>query len=131
MVTHMFYGTCHVLFQKWMKKDAYLFVPEIPVLCLCPRGTDLSSSSCETIHLDDIDFISNMSKTFKNNVLAIAFSSCNLLLAFDSKCRRNLWFSEIVIMCLTGTFSHLMFTVFIFMYAEYVAIYSIHVLYEI
>ena len=86
-----------------MKKDAYLFVHEMPVLRLCPRGTDLTSSTCETIHLDDIDFIRNMSKTFKNNVLAITFSSCNLLLAFDSKCRRDLWFSEI--MCLSGTLS--------------------------
>ena len=93
-----------------MKKDAYLFQHEMPTICLFPRGTDLSSSTREMIHLDGIIFIRNVSRFFKNNVLAIAFSSCYLLLSFESKSRRELWFSEI--MYLTGTVivcTHLVF----------------------
>jgi len=85
-----------------MKRDAYLFLHEIPVIHMSPRGTGLSSSKCETVHLDGITFIKTMSLFFKNNVLAIAFSSYTLLLAFESKCRRELWYSET--MYLTGMF---------------------------
>jgi len=83
-----------------VKKDAYLFVHEMPVICISPRKIHPTSSTCETIHLDDIVFIRNMSKAFKNNVLAIAFSSYYLLLAFESQSRRESWFAEI--MYLTG-----------------------------
>ena len=96
------YALCVKLFpQKWVKKDAYLFPHEIPVIHLSPRGTCLSSSTCETVHLDGVTSVRNMSKFFKNNVLVIAFSSSYILLAFESKYRRELWFSEI--MYLTGT----------------------------
>ena len=83
-----------------MKKDAYLFQHEMPVIYLSPRGADLSSSTYETIHLDDITSVWHISKFFKHNVLAIGFSSFYVLIAFESKSQRELWYSEL--MYLTG-----------------------------
>ncbi|XP_065905820.1 uncharacterized protein [Dysidea avara] len=93
--------------KKWMKKDAYLFQHEMPVIYLSPRGADLSSSTYETIHLDDITSVWHISKFFKHNVLAIGFSSFYVLIAFESKSQRELWYSEL--MYLTDIFTLLLY----------------------
>ena len=88
--------------QKWVKTDIYLFDHETPVVTFCSKGTKLSPTTCKTIQLDDIVYVKHISKSNKPNVLLISFLSYSLLLSFKSKCRMELWMSEL--MCQTGNY---------------------------
>ena len=88
--------------QKWVKTDIYLFDHETPVVKFCSKGAKLSPTTCKTIQLDDIVYVKHTSKSNKPNVLLISFLSYTLLLSFKSKCRMELWMSEL--MCQTGNY---------------------------
>lgn len=80
--------------------DIYLFDHETPVVKYCLRGATLSPTTCKTLQLDDVVYVKHITKSSKPNVLMISFPSCSVLLSFKSKCRMELWMSEL--MCQTG-----------------------------
>ena len=85
-----------------MKTDIYLFDHETPVIKYCLKGAKVSPATCKTIQLDDVVYVQHISKSNKPNVLLVSFLSYSLLLSFKSKCRMELWMSEII--CQTGIY---------------------------